>query len=105
MPMRYHFRVLPPSDTVKLHILESDRDGPLLAATFNGRRRALTSRALLRSFVALLLVSFKAMAAIHWEALRLWLKSARLVPRPDVAGKLDAKTILASSKTRPYISR
>ena len=51
MPMRYHFRVLPPSDTVKLRILESDRDGPLLAATFNGRRR-LTSRALLRSFFA-----------------------------------------------------
>jgi DUF1365 family protein len=105
MAMRYHFRLLPPSDTVKLRILESDRDGPLLAATFNGRRRALTSHALLRSFFALPLVSFKVMAAIHWEALRLWLKGARLVPRPDVAAKPRAESTLAAGKTPTYIIR
>ena len=81
MAMRYHFRVSPPDDDVKLRILETDREGPLLAATFNGRRRALTTAALLRSFFALPLVTFKIVAAIHWEALRLWLKGARLVPR------------------------
>jgi len=85
MPMRYHFRVSPPAEGVKLRILEADRDGPLLAAAFNGRRRALTTAALLRSFGALPLVTFKIMAAIHWEALRLWLKGARLVPRPHAA--------------------
>jgi hypothetical protein len=85
MAMRYHFRVSPPGHTVKLRILETDRDGPLLAATFNGRRRALTTTALLRSLFALPLVTFKIVAAIHWEALRLWLKGARLLPRPDAA--------------------
>ena len=105
MAMRYHFHVLPPSDTVKLRILETDRDGPLLAATFNGRRRALTSRALLRSFFALPLVSFKVMAAIHWEALRLWLKGARLVPRPDAAAHPGSETTLAAAKTPTYIIR
>ncbi|MDN3273693.1 DUF1365 domain-containing protein [Frankia sp. RB7] len=102
MAMRYHFRVLPPSDTVKLRILETDRDGPVLAATFNGRRRPLTSHALLRSFFGLPLVSLKVMVAIHWEALRLWLKGARLVPRPDVAGTLGAKTTLATGKSHTY---
>jgi hypothetical protein len=82
MAMRYHFRVAPPGERVRLRILETDRDGPLLAATFNGKREALTTGALLRSFVALPLVTFKIMAAIHWEALRLWIKGARLVPRP-----------------------
>jgi uncharacterized protein len=86
MAMRYHFRVLPPADTVRLRILETDCEGPLLAATFNGRRRALTTAALLRAFVALPLVTLKIVAAIHWEALRLWLKGARLVPRPVTAG-------------------
>jgi uncharacterized protein len=81
MAMRYHFRVSPPGEHVKLRILETDREGPLLAATFHGRRRALTSAALLRSFFSLPLVTFKIMAAIHWEALRLWIKGARLVPR------------------------
>lgn len=83
--MRYHFRVSPPGESVKLRILETDRAGPLLAATFNGDRRDLTSPALLRSLFSLPLVTFKIMAAIHWEALRLWLKGARLVPRPDIA--------------------
>ncbi|MET4804460.1 DUF1365 domain-containing protein [Bradyrhizobium sp. LB11.1] len=105
MAMRYHFRVLPPSDTVKLRILETDRDGPLLVATFNGRRRALTSRALLRSFFGLPLVSLKVMAAINWEALRLWLKGARLVPRPNAAARPGAETTLAPGETSTYIIR
>jgi DUF1365 family protein len=81
MAMRYRFRISPPGEDVKLRILETGRDGPLLAATFTGRRHALTSAALLRSFAALPLLTFKIMAAIHWQALRLWLKGARLVPR------------------------
>lgn len=79
--MRYHFRISPPGDTVKLRILETDVDGPLLAATFSGKRRALRSMSLLRAFVAMPLVSVKIIAAIHWQALRLWLKGAKLAPR------------------------
>ena len=33
MAMRYHFRVLPPGERVQLRILETDHEGPLLAAT------------------------------------------------------------------------
>ena len=90
MAMRYHFRILPPGKTVRLRILETDSDGPLLAATFNGCRRQLTTTALLRSFVTIPLVTLKIVAAIHWEALRLWCKGARLVPRPAAA---DAKAV------------
>jgi len=90
MAMRYHFRISPPADAVKLRILETDREGPLLAASFSGRRCDLTSRALLAAFAALPLMTFKVIAAIHWEALRLWLKGARLVPRP-AAGPEEGK--------------
>jgi len=103
MAMRYHFRVLPPGERVKLRILETDREGPLLAATFSGRRRALTSAALLRSFFALPLVTFKIMAAIHWEALRLWLKGARLVRRENGAVANSAfNTGLANGERYDY---
>ena len=103
MAMRYHFRVSPPASSVKLRILETDRDGPLLAATFNGRRRDLTTAALLRSFFALPLVTFKIVAAIHWEALRLWVKGARLVPRPAAAHRQpDVNTGLASAERNDY---
>jgi uncharacterized protein len=103
MAMRYHFRVSPPAEDVKLRILETDREGPLLAATFHGRRRALSTAALLRSFFSLPLVTFKIVAAIHWEALRLWLKGARLVPRADTAPANAAfNTSLANRQHAAY---
>lgn len=103
MAMRYRFRISPPGEQVKLRILETDRDGPLLAATFVGRHRLLTTRALLRAFVALPLVTVKIVAAIHWEALRLWFKGAKLVSRP-VTATANVNTGLANGKRRAYIS-
>jgi uncharacterized protein len=100
MAMRYHFRVVPPKDRVKLRILETDSEGPLLSATFSGHRRALTTRELLRSFFSLPVVTVKIIAAIHWEALRLWLKGVRLVPRPID----DADGSLAGDKRGGYNS-
>ncbi|MGZ5876078.1 MAG: DUF1365 domain-containing protein [Bradyrhizobium sp.] len=101
MAVRYHFRILPPGDNVKLRILETDRDGPLLAATFSGRRRALNTLTLLGSFFALPIVTVKIIAAIHWEALRLWLKGVRLVPRQTVAVDIG----LAIGKSSDYTSQ
>jgi DUF1365 family protein len=83
MTARYHFRISPPSDHLRLRILQTNDDDPLLAATFAASRRRLTSASLLRLLILLPLVSFKVIAAIHWQALRLWLKGARLVPRSD----------------------
>jgi len=100
MAMRYHFHVLPPEERVKLRIMETDREGPLLAATFNGHRRALNTKELRRALFAFPLVTLKIMAAIHWEALRLWLKGARLVPRKDAA----LNTGLATGKSNDYTS-
>lgn len=110
MAMRYHFRVSPPDESVKLRILETDGGGPLLAATFSGRRRPLNTAQLLRAFIAFPLVTFKIMAAIHWEALRLWLKGARLVPRRLVPRRLvprqnaAAPTGLPDGKSNDYTS-
>jgi DUF1365 family protein len=102
MAMRYHFRVSPPGERVKLRILETDREGPVLAATFSGRRRALTTAALLRSLVSLPLLTFKIVAAIHWEALRLWIKGVRLVPRPAAAPSNACNTGLATGQSNDY---
>ena len=87
MAMRYHFRVSPPGDDVKLRILETDSEGPLLAATFHGDRRPLNGPTLVAIFAALPMVTFKIMAAIHWQALRLWIKGAKYVPRPTAAAQ------------------
>jgi len=104
MAMRYHFRVLPPGERVQLRILEADRDGPLLAATFNGSRRRLNTKELLRTFFGLPLVTMKIMAAIHWEALRLWLKGARLVPRHGADFDAGLATGISNDYTSPALS-
>ena len=62
---------------------------------------ALTA-ALSRAFFALPLVTFKIVAAIHWEALRLWLKGARLVPRQNAAAANAVDTVLAAGKRTDY---
>jgi DUF1365 family protein len=104
MATRYHFRVLPPLKRVKLRILETDREGPLLAATFNGRRHALNTAQLLRAFFAFPLVTLKIVAAIHWEALRLWAKGARLAPRQSAALNPRLATAKSSDYTSPALS-
>jgi DUF1365 family protein len=100
MAMRYHFRVLPPGERVQLRIPETDREGPVLAATFNDSRCILNTKELLRAFFGLPLITIKIMAAIHWEALRLRFKGARLVPRHDAA----FNTGLATGKSNDYTS-
>jgi DUF1365 family protein len=82
MEMRYHFHMSPPGNDLKVRILETDRDGPLLAATFHGQQWALTAPHLLVAFFALPLVTLKVVGGIHYEAARLWLKGLRLQPRP-----------------------
>lgn len=85
MQMRYHFRITRPGEALKIRILETDPDGPLLAATFSGRRQALTTTHLIAAFLALPFVTLKVVWGIHYEAARLWLKGARLHPRPPRA--------------------
>jgi uncharacterized protein len=104
MATRYRFRISRPGEEVRLGILQTDGEGPLLAATFSGGRRPLTTPALLRAFVALPFLPLKIIGAIHWEALRLWLKGVKLVPRPHAARAKAANTSLASGKNRAYIT-
>lgn len=76
MPMdcTYDFLIKPPADRVLVRIDEADVDGPLLFASFSGRRRPFTDRALFALLFAYPLMTLKVTAAIHFEAVRLWLK-------------------------------
>jgi uncharacterized protein len=81
MEMSYRFRVAVPADRIGVAISAADRDGPLLTAALNGTRRALTDTALLRLLVTFPLLTLKVIGAIHWHAVRLLLKGARLRSR------------------------
>jgi hypothetical protein len=99
MAARYRFRFDDPEARLKLVIAESDRDGPLLVASHTATRRALTDRALLGAFLAFPFLTAKVVAAIHWQALRLWLGGARVEPRP--APKQAARPMRNESGVHP----
>ena len=82
MEMTYHFRISGPGETVGLRILETDSSGPVLSACFFGRHEALTSGTLLAVVLKTAGITWKTIAGIHYEALRLWLKGLKLVDRP-----------------------
>lgn len=92
MNMHYHFRMRPPGDEVHWRILETDGEGPLLAATFLGRQRALSGRNLAGLLARIPHLTFKIVAAIHWEALKLWLKGVRYVPRPKAPAPVSIRS-------------
>ena len=82
MQMRYDFRITGPDERVCVGIAVTSPEGPMLNAVMNGERRELSNFNLLRIAVALPLFTFKVIAAIHWQALRLWLKKIPFYRHP-----------------------
>lgn len=81
--MTYLFRVSPPGkDQVSIRILETDPDGPILAATFHGEAQPVSDASCLKLTFGLPLMTLKVVAGIHFEALRLWWKGIRFFSRP-----------------------
>lgn len=80
--LTYEFRVTGPAETVGVVIRASDHEGPLLLASLSAKSRALTDANLLGLLVRQPFVTLKVISAIHWEALKLWLKGVRLRHKP-----------------------
>lgn len=76
----YGLRATPPGENIAIGVSLADAQGPLLKAYFTGARQPLSTATLLRVLVTLPFMTLKVMAAIHWEALKLWLKGLKLLP-------------------------
>lgn len=82
MALSYAFRVTEPNERIAVGI-RVDADGaPVLVTGLTGLRKALNDRALVRMALVMPAITLKVVAAIHWEALRLWLKGLRLRHKP-----------------------
>jgi DUF1365 family protein len=101
LEMRYGFRVEPPRPDragLVIGVSANDASGAVLHARLDARRRPLGDGALLRVFVTHPLLALKVVAAIHWEALKLWIKGVRLHARP--APPATPVTIIQTTKAR-----
>src|SRR5262249_52959562 len=95
-----YFRIEPPCGAARLR---SGRASEMVLASTSLRTPYLEHGHALRIHRASG-ARLKITAAIHWEALRLWLKGARVAPRYDAATAKDPNSSLASGKSRAYIA-
>ncbi|HEY5290670.1 MAG TPA: DUF1365 domain-containing protein [Caulobacteraceae bacterium] len=78
LALGYEFDLSRPGETLRAEINARDGDGELvLSAVFAGERRELTDRNLLMALVRFPLMTLKVVAAIHYEAVKLWLKGVK----------------------------
>lgn len=82
MDLAYSFRMRPPTDAVQVFVDVDDAEGRVLAASFAGRRQDLSDRNLLRAWLTHPWMTLGVLAAIHWEALFIWLKGEKVRQRP-----------------------
>lgn len=85
MEMDYAFRGHAPGQSLDLTIDGVDAEGLLITAALSAERRPLSDREIWLATLALPLMTLKVMVAIHWEALKLWLKGVRLTRQPPPA--------------------
>ena len=90
MDLRYAFRIAGPDERVAVGMCASDSGSTVLNAVLTATREPLTDRGLARVFLSVPAVTLKVIAAIHWQAIRLWAKGIRLQPRRASAARTAA---------------
>ena len=87
MDLSYAFRVRPPQavevgERVQVLVDVDDAEGRVLATGFVAQRQELTDRSLLHAWLTHPWMTAGVVAAIHWEALFIWLKGEKIRQRP-----------------------
>ena len=81
MNCTYFFKIRKPDNKISLIIDEYDDDGKLLYASQDGNRIDLNNKNLILSYLRHPLMTFKIIAAIHFEAFKLWIKGIKFVKK------------------------
>jgi uncharacterized protein len=95
MNMRYGWDFSEPADRLFVHMQNFSGGERLFDATLALHQEPISRGALLRALVAYPLMTLKVIAAIHWQALKLWLKRTPYHSHPLAASRP------ATSHTRP----
>ena len=89
MPMeqRYDWRFSEPGPRLVVHMANLGAGARVFDATLRLRRREITAASLAATLARYPLASLRVLAAIHWQALRLWAKGAPFYPHPDPSAR------------------
>lgn len=90
MDQSYAWAFREPGERLSVHMENHERGSKLFDATMTLERRAITGRALARCLAGWPLMTLKVVGAIHWEALKLWLKDVPVFTHPGPRGRQAA---------------
>lgn len=82
MAADYHFRLGEPGQRLEIGIREHQDGRLMLVAAQVAEAQPFTTTRLLRALVGIPLLTFKVVAMIHWQALKIWLGGATYFPKP-----------------------
>jgi hypothetical protein len=107
MDVAYDWRFRQPAESLTVH-MENSREGrKLFDATLVLQRQEITPTSLMRVLLAFPLMTLKIIIAIHWQALRLWLKKVPVIDHPARAtrdvielDREDGRSALALEKSK-----
>lgn len=83
MDVDYDWRFSTPTESLAVHMINERDAKPLFDATLALDRKEISSWSLARVLVAYPFMTLKVIIAIHWQALRLWLKGVPFRVHPD----------------------
>jgi DUF1365 family protein len=83
MDMAYDWRFVEPGGELVVHMENIERGVTVFDATMNLSRREITGAALAETLAFHPVMTWKVIAAIHWQALRLWWKRAPFYVHPS----------------------
>ena len=81
MNCSYFFRTLKPADKISIIIDQYQLNEKILYASQDGKRTDFTTSELIKSYLKHPLMTFKVIAAIHFEAFKLWTKGIRFIQK------------------------
>jgi len=94
MPMNlsYDWSFATPGDRVSVYMANLKDGERIFDAAITMERKEITGRALARVLLLFPFMTVKVVAAIYWQALKLWLKRVPFYPHPDKRQDIAADT-------------
>jgi len=86
MDIDYDWRFRCPGNDLSVHMENYRENAKLFDATLVLKRQEITPKSLSRVLLAFPLMTLKVLTAIHWQALKLWLKGNPVHDHPAKAG-------------------
>lgn len=82
MQATYHFRLTQPGKKLTVMIREEQEGELMLVAGQHGHSKPITTGTLLMIFFSIPLMTFKVVAMIHWQAIKIYFKGGKFHKRP-----------------------